>query len=81
MNSPQCVLHTRYLSNRIDQLDYPRAKALDLPIGSGLIKSGHRHVLQARLKQPRAVWLRENAEVIAQMRVIRSNKQWENFWN
>ena len=41
----------RYLTNRIDGLDYPRALKLDLPIGSGLIESGHRHVLPARLKK------------------------------
>src|ERR1019366_6520125 len=39
----------RYVSNRKDYLDYPRALALGLPIGSGMIESGHRHVLQARL--------------------------------
>ncbi len=38
----------RYLRNRLDCLDYPRALALGLPIGSGMIESGHRHVLQAR---------------------------------
>jgi hypothetical protein len=41
----------RYVSNRQDCLDYPRALALGLPIGSGMIESGHRHVLQARLKK------------------------------
>ncbi|MEI9893686.1 MAG: hypothetical protein WDN28_07240 [Chthoniobacter sp.] len=35
----------RYLSHRLDQLDYPRALRLNLPIGFGLIESGHRHVL------------------------------------
>lgn len=42
----------RYLTNRTDCLDYPRALQLGLPIGSGLIESGHRHVLQARRKKP-----------------------------
>src|SRR5947208_3999285 len=51
----------RYLVNRIDCLDYPRALRLELPIGSGLIESGHRHVLQARLKKGGAAWLVENA--------------------
>ncbi len=32
-------------------LDYPGAISRDLPIGSGLIESGHKHVLQARLKK------------------------------
>jgi hypothetical protein len=35
----------RYLDNRTDQLNYACALALDLPVGSGLIKNGNRHVL------------------------------------
>ena len=46
----------RYLENRRDQLDYPAALAAGLPVGSGLIESGNRHVLQRRLKQAGA-WL------------------------
>lgn len=70
----------RYLSNRTDCLDYPRALRLELPIGSGLIESGHKHVLQARLKQGGA-WLTTNAEVIANLRVLRANRQWLSLWN
>jgi len=71
----------RYLSHRLDQLDYPRALRLDLPIGSGLIESGHRHVLQARLKRAGTAWLQENAEALAQLRVLRSNGRWLQLWN
>lgn len=71
----------RYLTNRQDSLDYPRALELGLPIGSGLIESGHRHVLQARLKKPGIAWLRVHAHDVAQLRVLRANRQWENFWN
>jgi hypothetical protein len=71
----------RYLSNRTDCLDYPRALALDLPIGSGMIESGHRHVLQARLKKAGAAWLKEHADQIAHLRVLRANGKWEAFWN
>ena len=71
----------RYLGHRLDQLDYPRALELGLPIGSGMIESGHRHVLQARLKQPGTAWLAENAEALAQLRVLRANHQWSHLWN
>jgi hypothetical protein len=71
----------RYLSNRTDCLDYPRALRLGLPIGSGMIESGHRHVLQARLKKAGAAWLVTNADRIANLRVLRSNGQWLNLWN
>lgn len=71
----------RYLSNRTDCLDYPRALRLELPIGSGMIESGHRHVLQARLKKAGAAWLLTNAERIANLRVLRANGHWLNLWN
>ena len=71
----------RYVSNRKDCLDYPRALALGLPIGSGMIESGHRHVLQARLKKAGTAWLPEHADQIAHLRVLRANCQWQSLWN
>jgi len=71
----------RYLTNRTDCLDYARALRLGLPIGSGMIESGHRHVLQARLKKAGAAWLVPNADKIANLRVLRANGQWLTLWN
>ena len=71
----------RYLTNRKDCLDYPRALNLGLPIGSGMIESGHRHVLQARLKKAGTAWLHEHADQVAHLRVLRANRQWESLWN
>lgn len=70
----------RYLSNRTECLDYPGALKLELPIGSGLIESGHRHVLHARLKKAGTAWLVPHADHIAQLRTLRANQQWETFW-
>jgi hypothetical protein len=71
----------RYLNNRLACLDYALALALGLPIGSGLIESGHRHVLQARLKKAGAAWLSDHADQIAHLRVLRANNQWQSIWN
>jgi hypothetical protein len=71
----------RYVSNRKDCLDYPRALALGLPIGSGMIESGHRHVLQARLKKAGTAWLHDQADKMAHLRVLRANAQWLSLWN
>ena len=79
-NAPVRGAH-RYLTNRLDCLDYPRVIKLGLPIGSGIIESGHRHVLQARLKNAGTAWLAQNAGSIASLRVVRSNGLWENLWN
>lgn len=70
----------RYLSNRLSALNYPAAIARALPIGSGLIESGHKHVLHARLKQAGSAWLAENADAIAQLRVLRANHRWNDLW-
>lgn len=71
----------RYLNNRLDCLDYPRALELGLPIGSGMIESGHRHVLHARLKKAGTAWLRDHADQIAHLRVLRANHLWHSLWN
>ena len=71
----------RYLNNRLDCLGYPQALELGLPIGSGLVESGHRHVLQARLKKAGTAWLPDHADQIAHLRVLRANDQWLSLWN
>lgn len=71
----------RYLHHRRDCLDYASALEHELPIGSGLIESGHRHVLQARLKKAGTSWLPQTAEAMAQLRVLRSNHLWQTLWN
>jgi len=71
----------RYLNNRLDCLDYPRALELGLPIGSGMIESGHRHVLHARLKKAGTAWLHDTADQIAHLRVLRANHRWLSLWN
>ncbi len=58
-----------------------RARALGLPIGSGMIESGHRHVLEARLKQAGTAWLPDHADQIAHWRVLKANRPWESLWN
>ena len=72
---------SEYISNRKDALDYPRVLALGLPIGSGMIESGHRHVLQARLKKAGTAWLHDHADQIAHLRVLRANRLWQSWWN
>lgn len=70
----------RYLSNRVEYLDYEGAIKSGLPIGSGEIESGHRSVVQARLKLSGAWWKIENAEKMLALRVVRANGQWQSYW-
>ena len=70
----------RYFSNRAKQLDYATALEKGLPIGSGLIEGAHRHVLQKRLKLSGAWWKRNNLKHMVALRIVRANKQWDDYW-
>jgi hypothetical protein len=70
----------RYLSNRMDQLDYKTAIERGLPIGSGMIEGGHRHVLQNRLKLSGAWWKKKNVIDMANLRVCRANNEENQYW-
>lgn len=69
----------RYMGNRGEQLDYRKAIEAELPIGSGMIESGHRHVLQRRLKIPGA-WTMENAGNLARARIVMKNVGLNQYW-
>lgn len=70
----------RYMKNRPTSFDYHKALENELPIGSGMIESSHGHILQSRMKKNGMAWTLENAEPMVQLRVIRANQQWEQYW-
>lgn len=70
----------RYLTERLDCLDYLGARASNLPIGSGEVESGHRHVIQKRLKLAGAWWKHTNAQAMLNLRTARANHQWSRHW-
>jgi hypothetical protein len=82
VDDPQAPVRVawRYFSNRLDQLDYPRALALNLPVGSGEVESSHRYLVQARLKRPGAWWRADMAQAMINLRVMRHNQLWETYW-
>lgn len=69
-----------YIDQRQEQMDYAGALAKGLPIGSGEVEGGHRHVLQKRLKIAGAWWLEANAERMLQLRTVRANGDWDKYW-
>jgi hypothetical protein len=70
----------RYLHERKKHLDYAKALAAGLEIGSGEIESGHRHVIQKRLKLAGGWWREPNAETMLGLRVSRANELWLRYW-
>jgi len=70
----------QYIENRPGQFRYQKSIQEGLPIGSGKIESTHRHLIQARLKKAGAWWKKDNAAVMAELRVARANNQWHILW-
>lgn len=70
----------RYLHDRREHLHYAAARKAGLPIGSGEVESGHRHVIQQRLKISGAWWRETTAQQMLGLRVARANRCWEHYW-
>lgn len=77
--APVSAAH-RYLTQRHDCLDYLGARTRNLPIGSGEIESGHRHVIQKRLKLAGGWWKESNAQAMLNLRTARANNHWRQHW-
>lgn len=70
----------QYLHKRKSHLDYAGAIAAGLPYGSGETESGHRHVIQQRLKIAGAWWTLGNADRMLRLRTTRANNDWDRYW-
>lgn len=71
----------RYLSERAGHLDYQTARQNELPIGSGEIQSGHRPVVQQRLKLSGCWWKETHAGARLNLRVARANDLGSTYWS
>ena len=71
----------QYLHKRRAHLDYAAARRQGLPIGSGEIESGHRHVIQQRLKLAGCWWKETHAQAMLNLRVARANNLWNSYWS
>ena len=58
-----------YFSNR-ERMQYAKFRAQGLPIGSGVVESAHRHVLQVRMKRAGQHWDYDNARRMVQLRAL-----------
>lgn len=69
-----------YLAKREAQMDYPRFRAEGWPIGSGMVESGNKLVVEARLKGAGMHWRRENVNPLLGLRNIVCNDRWTEEW-
>lgn len=69
-----------YIAQRKNHLDYAGARRQKLPIGSGEVEGGHRHVVQQRLKLSGCWWKETNATSMLNLRTARANGLWTKYW-
>lgn len=69
-----------YLEKRRHMIDYPSFLASHYPIGSGSVESGHKVVMQSRMKQAGMRWQADNVDPMLALRCLLCNDRWDEGW-
>jgi hypothetical protein len=72
--------HVAYLEKRVEQMDYPSYVADGWPIGSGMVESANKLVVEARLKGSGMHWARKQVDPMLALRTVECNGRWEEGW-
>lgn len=70
-----------YLLKNKAHMRYNEYLAAGLPIGTGVIEGACRYLVKDRMEITGARWELENAEAVLKMRAIRTNGDFEEYWN
>lgn len=68
-----------YIERNRERLNYPLFRQLKLPLGSGVIESAVRRIVNMRLKGPGIIWNQPNAQVVLHMRAQLKAGAWTRF--
>ena len=79
-SSPTLQGNLNYLLKREAQMQYPSYQAAGWPIGSGMVESAHKRVLQARLTGAGMQWTTTNVNAMLALRNMIDNDRWEQEW-
>jgi len=69
-----------YFTDHAARMDYPRFRALNLPIGSGAIESTCKTLIERRLKGAGMRWTESGAQSVASLRAVYRSGRWDAFW-
>ena len=69
-----------YLTKRVGHLQYPTYQAQGWPIGSGMVESANKLVVEARLKGSGMHWTRDNVNAMLALRNVVCNDRWTEGW-
>ncbi len=72
--------HLDYLRKREALMQYPVFRQQGWPIGSGMVESANKNVVEARLKGPGMHWERENVNSMLALRNAVCNDRWREMW-
>jgi hypothetical protein len=76
--SPKRLLE--YFEDNRRRLGYAEALRKKLPIGSGVVESATRHIVQQRLKQSGMRWSLPGAQAVLNLRARHRSGQFEQYW-
>ena len=69
-----------YLEKRKEQMRYPQFQAQGWPIGSGIVESGNKLVVEARLKGSGMHWAEGHVDPMLAIRNIICSDRWKEEW-
>jgi hypothetical protein len=69
-----------YLESRREQIAYADFQAAGYPIGSGIVESANKLVVEARLKGSGMHWARENVNGMVALRALVCSHRWGEGW-
>jgi len=78
--SQPILTHLNYLKKRKQQMQYPQFQAQGWPIGSGIVESGNKLVVEARLKGSGMHWAEANVNPMLAIRNLLCSGRWREDW-
>lgn len=69
-----------YLQTRLPMLDYAHFRRRGFPIGSGCVESGHKMVVQSRMKGAGMRWAEHHLDSMLSLRDLLCNDRWAEGW-
>jgi len=71
----------QYLAKRCEQLRYAAFRSGGYPVGSGIVESANKAVVEARLKGRGKHWARANVNPILALRCAQASNRWRECWS
>jgi hypothetical protein len=76
----EAAKHLAYLDERREQIRYADFEARGFPIGSGIVESGNKLVVEARLKGAGMHWAPEHVNPLVALRAVACSDRWDAVW-